>query len=168
MSLYEEVADERGDTYRRDLADASWIQTPERRSKEFSLELGGVALSDTLLLETENGDNPPVELGKFTAFYPATRILFKAKPDTEMFLYYGNPRMLPPTYDLGLVAGQLLAAGKAIASLADEEQLKKTWREYQTPGRGGVLFWGILAVVVIGLLIVISKLLPKTAPPPTS
>ena len=28
-------------------------------------------------------------------------------------------------------------------------------------GKGGVVFWGILAVVVVGLLFVISRLLPK-------
>jgi hypothetical protein len=166
MSLYEEIADERGDAYRRDLADASWMQTPERQSKEFSLEFGGVPQSDTLFLETENGDNPPVTLDKFSGFYPATRILFKVKPDAEMFLYYGNLRVPPPSYDLSLVAGQLLVAARASASLSDEEQLKKpSWHEYQLSGRGGVFFWGILAVVVIGLLGVISKLLPKTAPP---
>jgi hypothetical protein len=28
------------------------------------------------------------------------------------------------------------------------------------------LFWGILAVVVAGLLFIIARLLPKSAPPP--
>jgi hypothetical protein len=31
------------------------------------------------------------------------------------------------------------------------------------PRSGGILFWGILAVVVIGLLAVIARLLPKSA-----
>jgi hypothetical protein len=120
------------------------------------------AQSDTLILETENGDNPPIELEKFTAFYPATRVLFKAKADDRLFLYYGNPRVPPPSYDLSLVAGELLAADKATAALAAEEQLKKSsWAESQTPGTGGIVFWGILAVVVIGLLVIISRLLPK-------
>jgi len=71
-------------------------------------------------------DNPSIELEKFATFFPATRILFKAKSDDELFLYYGNPRMSSPSYDLSLVAGQLLAANKKIASLADEQQLKKS------------------------------------------
>jgi hypothetical protein len=41
----------------------------------------------------KNGDKPPVGLEKFAMFYPATRILFKAKPGDELFLYYGNPRV---------------------------------------------------------------------------
>ena len=117
------------------------------------------------MLETVNGDNPAIELEKFAVFYPATRVLFKAKPGDEPFLYYGNPRVSPPRYDLSLVASQLLSANKAVASLAAEEPLKKTsWRENRIPGKGGFLLWGILAVVVVTLLVIIGRLLPK--PPP--
>jgi len=164
VTLYEELTDERGDKYRHDLTSAAWTQTPDRKSREFALALDGSLQSDTLFLETENGDNPPIELEKFTAFYPAMRVLFKAKASDELFLYYGNPRVSPPSYDLNLVAGELLAADKNIAALADEQPLKKSsWRENQTPGKGGALFWGILALVVVVLLVVISRLLPKPA-----
>jgi hypothetical protein len=162
LSLYEELTDERGDRYRQSLGNARWIQTPDNKSKEFVMTFESVPQSDTLFLETENGDNPPIELEQFTAVYPVTRVLFKAKAGDELFLYYGNPRVSPPHYDLSLVAGQLLAADKKNAPLAAEQQLKTpSWQEYQVPGKGGVLFWGILAVVVAVLLIVISRLLPK-------
>jgi hypothetical protein len=167
MSLSEEITDERGSTFYRRLASATWTQTPEHKTKEFSLLLDSATQGDTLILEAENGDNPPIVLEKFTAFYPATRLLFKAKADDRLYLYYGNPRVPPPSYDLSLVAGELLAADKVAATLGMEEQLKKSsWAESQTPGQGGVLFWGILAVVVIGLLVIISRLLPKTQLPP--
>jgi hypothetical protein len=162
LSLSAEFTDDRGGTFFPRLSNATWTQTPERKSKEFSLPLDVVVRSDTLILETENGDNPPIELEKFTVYYPATRVLFKAKADDELFLYYGNPQVPPPSYDLNLVAAELLAADKATATLADEKQLKKSsWTESQTPGSGGILFWGILAVVVVGLLVIISRLLPK-------
>ena len=163
LSLYEELTDERGDIYRRALGGATWTQTPERQSKEFALTLDSVPQGDTLFLETENGDNPSIELEKFTAFYPATRILFKAGSDGELYLYYGNPRVSSPSYDLSLVAGQLLAADKKIVALSDEQQLKKSsWRENEVPGKGGVIFWGILAVVVVVLLVIVARLLPKS------
>ena len=166
MSLYEELTDERGDKYRHELGNASWTQIPEHKSKEFALNFNSAPQSDTLFLETENGDNPPIELEKFSAFYPATRILFKAKSDDELFLYYGNSHIAPPHYDLSLVAGELLAADKKAALLSGEQQLKKSsWREYEVPGNGGIVFWGILAVVVIVLLVIISRLLPKSQPP---
>jgi hypothetical protein len=165
LTLYEERTDERGEKYRHNLDGVSWVQTPERKSREFAMTFDSLPQSDTLFLETHNGDNPPIDLENFQLFYPATRILFKAGPDDELFLYYGNPREDSPRYDLSLVAGQLLAADKATASLGVEQQLRKSsWREYEIPGKGGVVFWGILALVVVVLLIIISRLLPKSPP----
>jgi hypothetical protein len=166
LSLYEELIDERGDKYRRVLGGATWTQTPERPSKEFTLTVDGPVQSDTLFLETDNGDNPPIELEKFTAFYPATRILFKAKPGDDLFLYYGNPQAAPPSYDLSLVAAQLLTAEKNAASISAEQQLKNSsWYNNQMASQGGVLLWGILALVVVVLLFIISRLLPNSQPP---
>ena len=167
ITLYEEVTDERGEKYRHNLGGASWVQKPDRKSREFFLTLDGPLQSDTLFLEMHNGDNPPVELEKFQIFYPATRVLFKAKSDDAVFLYYGNPRVAAPRYDLSLVAGQLLSADRIIATPAAEQQLRKSsWREHEIPGKGGVVFWGILALVVVVLLVIISRLLPKSPPPP--
>ncbi len=166
MTLYEELTDERGEKYRHNLGGTSWVQKPDRKSREFFLTLDSPPQSDTLFLETHNGDNPPIALEKFQFFYPATRILFKAGPDDELFLYNGNPRADAPRYDLSLVAGQLLSADKAIASPGTEQQLlKSSWREHEIPGTGGVVFWGILALVVVVLLVIISRLLPKSPPP---
>jgi hypothetical protein len=166
LTLCEELANDRGEKYRRHLGIASWTQSPGRTSKEFTLTFDSPLQSGTLFLETHNGDNPPIELEQFRLFYSATRVLFKAKPDDAVFLYYGNPRVSSPRYDLSLVAGQLLAADKSPAPLAAEEQLKKSsWAEGRTPGKGGVLLWGVLAVVVVVLLIVISRLLPKAQAP---
>ena len=122
--------------------------------KEFALTLDSAPQSDTLLLETQNGDNPPIDLENFQLFYPATRVLFKTQPADNLFLYYGNPEAGPPHYDLSLVANELLAADKSVASLGTEEPLRKpAWRESATAGKGGVVFWGILALVVVVLLV---------------
>ena len=168
VTLYEVLTDEQGEKYRHNLGSASWTQTPDRKNGEWLLAPSDSPQSDTLYLETVNGDNPPIDLEKFQLFYPATRLLFKAKADDELFLYYGNPRVDSPRYDLSLVAGQLLAADKAVASLTAEQQLRKSsWREQGIPGTGGVVFWGVLALVVVALLIIIARLLPKS-PPPTA
>jgi len=166
LSLSEKLTNERGDTFYSELSSVKMTITPAEKLREFSLPLIIAPHSDTLILETENGDNPPLELEKFTAFYSATRVLFKAKADDRLFMYYGNPQAVPPSYDLSLVAGELLAADKSTATPGAEEQLKKSsWAEGLSPGTGGIFFWGILAVVVIGLLIIISRLLPKTQSP---
>jgi len=165
MSLYEELSDDRGEKYNRPLGTASWVQTPDRASKQFILRLDSPPSSDTLVLETRNGDNPPIELEKFQAFYPATRILFKAQAADALLLYYGNGRATAPRYDLSLVAGQLLTADQSEATLANEEKLKTSWSEGRRPGSGGIVFWGMLTVVVVVLLIIISRLLPQSSRP---
>ena len=167
MFLYEELSDERGEKYRRILNQATWVQTPDHNGKEFVLGFDAPPKSDTLFLETQNGDNPPIELGKFMVFYPVTRVLFKAKSDDALFLYYGNPEVSSPHYDLSLVANELLAADKSVATLGNEESLKKsTWHASGTSGKGGVALWGILALVVVVLLVVIARLLPKSESQP--
>jgi hypothetical protein len=164
MSLYEQLADERGAPYRHSLGVAAWNQTPERKSKDFALVLDSAPRSGTFFLETENGDNPPVELEQFQMVYPVTRILFKAAPGGELFLYYGLERAAPPRYDLSLVAGQMLAAEKNVARLSAEEPLKSASRGENQAGQGGIVFWGILAAVIVVLLLIISRLLPKPEP----
>ncbi len=162
LTLYEEVTDERGEKFRRTLGEATWVQTPERASKQFILGLQRPPQGDTLVIETHNGDNPAIELDKFQLAYPATRVLFKAQPEGDLFLFYGNPQAASPRYDLSLVAGQLLAATRAEATLSGEEQLKKgPWFEGRAAGKGGIIFWGMLALVVVVLLVIISRLLPK-------
>ncbi len=85
LSLYEELADERGDKYQHPLGNATWTQTPDRKSKEFTLSLEAVPQSNTLFLETENGDNPPIGLEQFSAVYPVTRVLLRRKRATTFF-----------------------------------------------------------------------------------
>ena len=164
MFLYEMVSDERGENYRRILDQTTWTQTPDHAGKEFVLPLTTLPQSDTLYLETQNGDNPPIHLEKLTVFYPATRALFKANSGDALFIYYGNPFATAPHYDLSLVANELLAADKATVSLGAQEQL--IWHATQLSGKGGAVFWGILALVVVVLLVIISRLLPKSESQP--
>ena len=85
MTVYEELSDERGEKYQHPLGHASWTQTPGAPTKEFALTLDSAPQSDTLLLETQNGDNPPIALENFQLFYPATRVLFKTQPADNLF-----------------------------------------------------------------------------------
>ena len=64
----------------------------------------------------------------------------------------------------------MLAAEKAVASLGPEERVGKgAWPERLVPaGKGTVIFWAMLAIVVAVLLLIISRLLPKSQPPPSA
>lgn len=169
LRLYEMVADERGQKFENGLGEANWTQTPDGKSKEFDLALNQSPQTTSLVFDTDNGDNTPLQLEQFKFFYPATRILFKATRGEELSLCYGNPNASPPRYDLSLVAGQLLAADKNAAKLAVEEPLQKPpWHATEITGNASYFFWGVLALVVVVLLVVISRLLPKATSPPPS
>jgi hypothetical protein len=167
VQLYEDIEDDRGYISRRFLGEADWSRTPGQRTETFALSLNSTPETDTLWIETDNGDNPPVALDSVTASYAVTRLLFKAAGDTPLFLYYGSEQAVAPQYDLSLVGPQLLAADKSTAGLGPEETLKaqSLAATVALAGRGGILFWGMLGLVVIVLLAVIARLLPKTPPP---
>jgi hypothetical protein len=168
VQLFENLEDDRGYTSRRWLSRAAWSQTPGRRATTFAIALNQPPETDTLWLETDNGDNPPITLGEVRVHHGVTRLLFKATGEAPVFLHYGFPPAVAPRYDLSLVGAQLLATDKATAELGAEEACKgPSFAEtIALAGRSGVLFWGMLALVVIVLLIVIARLLPKTPPAP--
>ncbi|MBI4027627.1 MAG: hypothetical protein HY360_21755, partial [Verrucomicrobia bacterium] len=109
------------------------------------------------------GDNPPLDLYEFKVYHPVTCLIFTFRLAGDTFLYYGNPRAGRPDYDVNLVAEELLSSRRLEAGFGSEETLKKP---HTLPGdaEGGsirIWFWGVLALVVVVLLAVIARLLPK-------
>ena len=166
LRLWEEVADERGDKLVSELGRATWDQTPDSPKRDLIIELNTRPHSDTLFLETDNGDNPPIELRDFRSYYPVTRVVFKATPDSAqpVWLYYGNVDATAPRYDLALVASELLKAERSVVAAGLEENLspKPSFVGQTLTGSTRYIFWGALALVVIVLLAIMSRFLPKT------
>jgi hypothetical protein len=163
--LWEEVTDERGDKFASELGRATWDQTPSASKRDLIIELNARPQSDTLFLETDNGDNPAIELRDFRCYYPVTHIVFKAKPDPAqpLWLYYDNPDATAPRYDLTLVADELLKAERSTVAAGPEENLspKSSVVGQTLTGSTRYIFWGALALVVIVLLAIMSRFLPK-------
>lgn len=144
------------------LGSAAWVRRPESKSGRFSVALSTPPQTDTLLLEIDNGDNPPIELEKFQVSLLVSRVLFKAPPGERVELCYGNAKATAPTYDLDLVAPQLLAAAKSEATLANVDP--KGPDQGRPSNRNlSFVFFGVLALVVVGLILIITRLLPKPA-----
>jgi hypothetical protein len=167
MDLWEESTDYRGDKFPRKLGHATWKKVPGEATREFAIPLNAAPVSDTLFLETDNGDNPAINLGDFRGHYPVSKVIFKTTSDSAqpIWIYYGNPDALSPRYDVALIADQLLRAERVPATLGQQENMhSKTERIIRTlSGSSLYIFWGILALVVIVLLLLISRLLPKAA-----
>jgi hypothetical protein len=165
LHVFETIVDDRGNRHDRTLAIGEWSHTPDN-TRPLTLPLNSPPVTATLFVETDNGDNPPIALGAVTAAHAVARLLFKTEADA-VALYYGNAQVGAPRYDLALVAGQILAAPKTIATLGAEEKARPDgWAQGALAGaKGGVLFWAVLALVVIVLLVVVAKLLPKPPAP---
>ena len=158
--VFEEVSDSRGERYPRPLGNASWVRKPDVKSGRFSVVLPMSPQTGSMTLEIDNGDNPALDLEKFQVFLPVTRLLFKSPPGETMTLCYGNAKAIAPSYDLDLVAPQILAAAKSDAILAEADPSGPAVRTAASKGISYV-FFGVLALVVGVLLVVIMRLLPK-------
>lgn len=167
LAIYEQLTNERGEKFDRHLGQAAWIRTPPATSLLLEINLATRPMTDTLILEADNGDNPPIELANVQLYYPVTRVLFKAPTEPPTYLYYGNRDAGFPQYDLNLIAPRLLAASKSVATLDGTKPIKQsrpTDEGGQLSGTKSVIFWAALALVVVALLVVIARLLPKTPP----
>ena len=162
--VFEEITDSRGERYPRMLGSASWVRRPAAKAVRFNVALTTPPQTETLLLEIDNGDNPALELEKFQVSLPVIRVLFKAPPGEAVKLCYGNAKAIAPSYDLDLVAPQILAAAKSEATLADADPPGPTLGRPSNRNLS-LIFFGVLALVVTVLILVITRLLPKPANP---
>ena len=95
----------------------------ERCKGDLRLDLDVAPQGAVLYLETDNGDNAPMELDAFQGAYPVTRVIFKSGEEAGQgaWLYYGNQEAGPPSYDLGLIAGDLLRAERQLVTAGPEQ-----------------------------------------------
>lgn len=161
--LYEKRSHPNGGTAEHTLAAGAWSRTPEPGVAETrTFELSERVLTDTIWIETDNGDNPPLALTSVQATYPVVRLVFKVADISPLELLYGNKQTGSPRYDLSLVAPKLLMAARNPTTLADASPTSRSAAERLFTGMNrGVLFWGVLILVVVVLLLVVAKLLPK-------
>ncbi len=161
--FWEELTDERGDQYPRELAQTTWRRVPNQAAGQLVVSFAAPPKTDTVLMETDNGDNPPIELHDFRGYYPVTRIIFASSKSQSIALYYGNEEAAAPRYDAKLIAAQLLRSERTPAAPGSQEILKSERVAETVTGSARYIFWGVLGIVVIALLVLISRLLPKTA-----
>jgi hypothetical protein len=164
MRLGEEVPDDRGATFSVDLGGAVWKRTPGDGQRVFVLPLDKPPRSALLNLETDNGDNAPIDLNTFEGHYPATRAIFKTGGGSEpIWLCYGNQEAGFPSYDLRLIAGDLLRAERNSITAGPQKITEGAAAKAAEAitGASKYLFWGALTLVVVALLVITAKLLPK-------
>ncbi len=159
LSIWEMQKDHMGNEYRMHLGSAQWTKQNESKSNEFSLNLSG-AMPDVFYIETDNGDNPPIEIADVKLHYNVSAVVTKVTDTAPVMLYYGNNDAYAPRYDLQLVRTELLAAQKQNAALGKEEVLRAEKKKTYEVSTGSPWLWASLGVVIVALLWVVSKMLP--------
>lgn len=149
-----------GNPSQETLGSTVWARLPEDTSTLFTLPLGSITETNIMFLEIENGDNPALELSSFRLWWSTSRLVFKPKAAVPLALYYGNPKVGSPRYDLDLLGSRLILADKTPTLLATEETLQPR-SMFGALDSAGWIFWAVLALVVAGLLFVIARLVPK-------
>ena len=144
--------------------------TIQRRSPQdpatFTLELHSRPQTGTLFVEIDHGDNAAFAPTKAEASYPVRRLHFRATETSGCRLLYGNTEASAPRYDLQLAAPRLLTAVQHIATLEATARADTERSAFNLGGPAArYAFWGALALVVVVLVWLVAKLLPKQPAP---
>ncbi len=157
-----EGKDDFGNARREEVGSADWTKSGSG-DVPLVLNLNGERLPASFILETDNGDNPPIPLDEIFLRFASPSIIAKLSDPAPLFLCYGNPNAAPPQYDLRVVRREMLAAEPQATTLGDEEILRPDTRDHRAPDAGSPWLWVALAGVVGLLLVIVAKLLPATA-----
>jgi len=163
LRLFEQRHDDRGGTYEYQLGQGLWRQQPQSEGP-FALPVSDRPQTAILQLETYDGDNLPIALERVEALCSRYRLHFKTRDAETLHLYYGNHSAAEPSYDISLVGAELLAGDAVSAQLGEQELLLGGTQDGLSFARylhSGWVFWVSIALVVIGLLYVLVRFLPK-------
>lgn len=162
LRLFEMEEDRRtGRMVERQLGYVSWKSTPDAPVKRMRLEISQRPRGNAIMLETNNGDNPALQLRAAFWEKKAVSLLFEADGSAQpLYLLYGNPNVAAPQYDIQLVRERFEKAAHAGTLLRDVEALTPQKASASTMS-GSPWLWAALVLVVGGLLWVVARLLPK-------
>jgi hypothetical protein len=162
ITVWAKRKDSMGNENRIQLGITQWQQQGGGARQTLSLPFQSTRLPETFYLETDNGDNPPIEIEDVKVEHPVITLAAKLTDVAPVFLYYGNEHAFMPSYDLRLVRQELLSATKQPVALGKEEVLlAEKWRGSPEVSAGSPWLWATLALVIVVLLWVVSKMLPK-------
>ena len=110
----------------------------------------------------EEGDNTPLPITSARILLPAYRLRFFREPGATLRLAYGRQDLTPPSYDLALLAPQVLGVAATEVEAASEPAAQSAASSATLVSP--LLFWAALVVAVIVLLGLIARLLRKEQP----
>lgn len=163
ITAWSKRKDSMGNEYKAPLGSTQWVHQKRDTQHTLRFEFPSARLPETFFIETDNGDNPSIDIADVKVEYAVVTLAAKLTETAPLFLYYGNDRAAMPSYDLRLVRQELLSATKQSAELgAEEKLLADRKRDTGDVSAGSPWLWVALAAVIGALLWVVAKMLPKT------
>jgi hypothetical protein len=159
ITAYEYTTGPSVERQKRILGHAQWTRSPGQTDSRYLLSITRPQ-SERIFLEVQDGDNTPLDLSDFSAYYATSRLVFQTAQPRNVFLYYGNASASMPDYDLKLSSDSIAKAGKTAVRLLPEEKSGSGWSEETAKKAGRTGFWFVLILVAAGLIAAIMKLLP--------
>jgi hypothetical protein len=143
------------------IASSTWRATdPEVPPPTITFDAANVHdARDGLEIVVNDGDNAPLPLTRAELVLPSTALRFH-HPGSQLFLLYGNDPLMPPRYDLALLAPRLMAQPARELKLAP--MTEPTSDEEQEP-EARKYFWIAIGVAAVVLLALLAKLLGPRA-----
>ncbi len=161
--VVERMEDSRGQPWPRVLGSLAIQRRSGDDPAVFTIPLQTRPQTGRITVELDHGDNAPFAPTKAEAVFPVSRLHFRATETAGCTLLYGKADSAAPRYDLQLAAPRLLAAPQHTATL--EAGTAGAGPQLSVFDLGGpaarYLFWAALAVVVVVLVWLVARLLPK-------
>lgn len=145
-----------------------WTRQPNQQASPINFRLDQRLPGEAFIIETDNGDNAPIQLTRVRLKHPVVSVWFHAAARGSAYLYYAQPQAAGPRYDLSLMRAEFEKATKIPGKLGAAETLRAIETAKASSTSGGLLLWAALALVVGTLLWVIRRLLPKIEAPGSS
>lgn len=129
------------------------------------------ATAATLTVEITDGDNAPLTVRTATGLAAVPRVTFKAGPG-EYRLLFGNDRVPPPSYELGMLREEVLAYSALPIAAADIQpamanpEHTRALAEMMRQAPPTVVLWSALGLAVVVLLALTRRILVAGPPQP--
>ena len=163
VSVTEEYRDRFGNRTTASVTSGNWSHVPTQQPA-LTLSFYRRWQGDSVVIETDNGDNAPIGIDTAKAALEVVTLYFKATDPAPVELYYGNPGAFAPRYDVRLVEAAVTKADAITGQLGPEEALSPTSADSSPSPNGSPWLWIALGAVVLGLIGVMAKMLPKAEP----
>lgn len=144
-------------------ATANWTHVdPETAAPALTMRLPESIEGDLFVL-IEEGDNQPLPIDKASILLPSFAVRLNRPANEPLRLLYGKDGVAPPTYDLQLLAPQVMGRLAEEVTPGAEQRFGGAPTATDIAALSPTIFWAVLGLAVLVLLTMVVKLMRREA-----